>query len=183
MVGTPAQSASRDWAVVHYQRPAGGYADWGLYTWGDIDPAYATEWPKGQPFAGEDSYGRFAWVKLKPGAKSVGFLVVDTNGTKDVAQRPHHRRDPDRRGLAQAGRPGASTRPGRPPPASRTRRSTRAPRCIHYRRADGNYDGWGLHLWDGAANPTDWSSPLQAGAGPTPSARSSGCRWRPAPPG
>ena len=28
------------------------------------------------------------------------------------------------------------------------------------RRADGNYDGWGLHLWDGAANPTDWAKPL-----------------------
>ena len=24
-------------AVVHYQRPAGGYDDWGLYAWGDID--------------------------------------------------------------------------------------------------------------------------------------------------
>ncbi|RKN50613.1 pullulanase-type alpha-1,6-glucosidase [Micromonospora endolithica] len=158
-VGTPEQGQSRDWLVVHYQRPAGGYDDWGLYAWGDIDPAYVTEWPKGQPFAGEDSYGRFAWVKLKPGAKSVGFLVVDKDGNKDV--------DQDRTvDVTQTGevwlkqgdptihptREAAAGEPA-PPVADGTA-------VLHYRRADGNYDGWGLHLWDGAANPTDWAKPL-----------------------
>ncbi|MFU8876389.1 pullulanase-type alpha-1,6-glucosidase [Micromonospora sp. SL4-19] len=160
VVGTPAQSASRDWAVVHYQRPAGGYDDWGLYTWGDIDPAYQTDWPKGQPFAGEDSFGRFAWVKLKPGAKSVGFLVVDRFGTKDVAN--------DRTiDVTQTGEvwvkqgdpavyPSRQAATGEPdPPVDQDTA------IIHWRRADNTYDGWGLHLWDGAANPTDWSSPLK----------------------
>ncbi|MEV1143512.1 pullulanase-type alpha-1,6-glucosidase [Micromonospora sp. NPDC049799] len=158
-VGTPEQGQSREWLVVHYQRPAGGYDDWGLYTWGDIDPAYATEWPKGQPFAGEDSYGRFAWVKLKPGAKSVGFLVVDKNGNKDVEQDRTvdvtktgeiwlKQGDPTMHPTRQA----ATGEPD-PPVAEGTA-------LIHYRRADGNYDGWGLHLWDGAANPTDWAKPL-----------------------
>ncbi|MEU9509216.1 pullulanase-type alpha-1,6-glucosidase [Micromonospora sp. NPDC048170] len=158
-VGTPARSASRDWAVVHYQRPAGGYDDWGLYAWGDIDPAYATEWPKGQPFAGEDSYGRFAWVKLKPGAKSVGFLVVDKNGNKDVGQ--------DRTiDVTQTGE--VWVKQGDPATYPTRQAATGEPdppvsdgiALIHYRRADGNYDGWGLHLWDGAANPTDWATPL-----------------------
>ncbi|SCF04085.1 pullulanase-type alpha-1,6-glucosidase [Micromonospora mirobrigensis] len=160
VVGTPAQGASRDWAVVHYQRPAGGYDDWGLYAWGDIDPAYATDWPKGQPFAGEDSYGRFAWVKLKPGAKSVGFLVVDKDGNKDVAN--------DRTiDVTQTGEvwvkqgdptlyPTRQAATGEPDPAV-----AEGTAVIHWRKADGNYDGWGLHLWDGAANPTDWSSPLK----------------------
>ena len=34
---------------------------------------------------------------------------------------------------------------------------------LHYRRADGDYAGWGLHVWDGAANPTDWASAAAAG--------------------
>ncbi len=51
-------------------------------------------------------------MKLKPGARNVGFVVVDRNGVKDVA-------------------------------------------------ADGDYEGWGLHVWDGTANPTEWSSPLR----------------------
>ncbi|MEO3777847.1 pullulanase-type alpha-1,6-glucosidase [Micromonospora sp. B11E3] len=158
-VGTPAQGASREWAVVHYQRPAGGYADWGLYTWGDIDPAYATPWPQGQPFAGEDSFGRFAWVKLKPGAKSVGFLVVDKNGNKDV---PNDRSiDVTQTGEVWVKQGDPTLYPSRQAatgePAPPVDEGTAV---IHYRRADNNYDGWGLHLWDGAANPTDWSSPL-----------------------
>ncbi|MGW5668799.1 pullulanase-type alpha-1,6-glucosidase [Micromonospora sp. NPDC003776] len=159
-VGTPAQSASRDWAIVHYQRPAGGYADWGLYTWGDIDPAYQTDWPNGQPFAGEDSFGRFAWVKLKPGAKSVGFLVVDKGGTKDVAN--------DRTiDVTQTGEvwvkqgdptlyPTRQAATGEPDPPV-----DQSTAVIHWRKADGDYAGWGLHLWDGAANPTDWGDPLK----------------------
>ncbi|SCG45185.1 pullulanase-type alpha-1,6-glucosidase [Micromonospora coxensis] len=159
IVGTPAQGASRDWVVVHYQRPAGGYDDWGLYTWGDVDPAYATEWPKGQPFAGEDSYGRFAWVKLKPGAKSVGFLVVDSDGNKDVA----NDRTVD---VTQTGEvwvkqgdptlyPTRQAATGEPDPTV-----DEGTALIHWRKADNDYDGWGLHLWDGAANPTDWARPL-----------------------
>ncbi|MEV0005942.1 pullulanase-type alpha-1,6-glucosidase [Micromonospora sp. NPDC050980] len=159
-VGTPAQGASRDWAVVHYQRPAGGYDDWGLYAWGDIDPAYATEWPKGQPFAGEDSYGRFAWVKLKPGAKSVGFLVVDSDGNKDVAN--DRTIDVTQTGEVWVKQGDATLYPtrqaatGEPDPAV-----DQGTAVIHWRKADGNYDGWGLHLWDGAANPTDWAAPLK----------------------
>ncbi|MEU7841856.1 pullulanase-type alpha-1,6-glucosidase [Micromonospora sp. NPDC049114] len=159
VVGTPEQGGSREWAVVHYQRPAGGYDDWGLYAWGDIDPAYVTEWPKGQPFAGEDSYGRFAWVKLKPGAKSVGFVVVDKNGTKDVAQ--DRSIDVSATGevwLKQgdpAIYPSRQAATGQPDPSVEEGTAV-----IHYRRADGNYDGWGLHLWDGAAKPTEWATPL-----------------------
>ncbi|MFC4017665.1 pullulanase-type alpha-1,6-glucosidase [Micromonospora sp. GCM10011542] len=160
IVGTPAQGASREWAVVHYQRPAGGYDDWGLYAWGDIDHAYVTEWPKGQPFAGEDSYGRFAWVKLKPGAKTVNFLVVDSNGTKDVgADRSFDVTQTGEIWLKQgdpAIYPTRQAAAGEPAPPVEEGTAV-----IHYRRADGNYDGWGLHLWDGAANPTEWSAPLK----------------------
>ncbi|SDZ11352.1 alpha-1,6-glucosidases, pullulanase-type [Micromonospora pattaloongensis] len=162
-VGTPPPAASRDWLVVHYQRPAGGYDDWGLYAWGDIDPAYQTTWPAGQPFVGEDSYGRFAWVKLKPGARSVGFLVVDRAGNKDGAV--DRTVDVTKTGevWVKQGDPAlhlsrqAAT--GQPDPPVDTDTAV-----LHYRRADGNYDGWGLHVWDGAANPTDWSTPLAPAA-------------------
>ncbi|WP_406071409.1 pullulanase-type alpha-1,6-glucosidase [Micromonospora sp. NBC_01638] len=160
IVGTPAQGTSREWAVVHYQRPAGGYDDWGLYAWGDIDPAYVTEWPKGQPFAGEDSYGRFAWVRLKPGATSVSFLVVDSDGNKDVAQdRSIDITSTGEIWLKQgdpAIHPSRQAATGEPAPPVEEGTAV-----IHYRRADGNYDRWGLHLWDGAANPTEWSAPLR----------------------
>ena len=32
---------------------------------------------------------------------------------------------------------------------------------IHYFRADGEYAGWGLHAWEGAAITVEWGSPLE----------------------
>ena len=159
-VGTPEQTgSSRDWLVVHYQRPDGDYTDWGLYTWGDIDPEYATDWPEGQPFAGTDAYGRFAWVKLKPGAKSVGFLVVDADGTKDVEK--DRTVDVTQTGEVWVKQGDPATYPSREEAAGEPAPPVEdGTAVIHYRRPDGNYDGWGLHLWDGAANPTDWARPM-----------------------
>ncbi|GAA2817191.1 pullulanase-type alpha-1,6-glucosidase [Crossiella cryophila] len=79
--GTGAQP-SPDWLVVHYNRPTGDYDGWGLHVWGEV--AEPTAWERPLPFAGETGYGRFAWVKLKPGAKQVGFLV-HKGEEKDVA--------------------------------------------------------------------------------------------------
>ncbi|MFC3500241.1 pullulanase-type alpha-1,6-glucosidase [Micromonospora krabiensis] len=159
-VGTPELGGSREWAVVHYQRPAGGYDDWRLYAWGDIDPAYVTQWPQGQPFAGEDSYGRFAWVKLKPGATSVGFLVIDSAGNKDVAQ--DRSIDVTRTGEVWVRQGDPTVHPTREAATGEPDLPVEeGTAVIHYRRADGTYDGWGLHLWDGAAQPTEWSDPME----------------------
>jgi pullulanase-type alpha-1,6-glucosidase len=159
-VGTPEETSSTaGYAVVHYQRPAGGYDDQGLYVWGDVDPSMATTWPAGQPFVGEDAYGRFAYVKLKPGAKSVGFIVVGKDGVKDTdADRTIDiTKNPEiwiKQGDASV-YPSRQEATGQPDPAQDQGKA-----IIHWRKADGNYDGWGLHLWDGAATPTDWASPL-----------------------
>ncbi|WP_143162824.1 pullulanase-associated domain-containing protein, partial [Couchioplanes caeruleus] len=77
------------WLVVHYRRDDAGYDDRVLYAWGDIDPAAVTDFPGGRAFAGEDAYGRFAWVRLAEGARDVGFLVADRAGAKDVAEDRH----------------------------------------------------------------------------------------------
>lgn len=54
----------------------------------------------------------------------------------------------------EQGKEAATTdRPAQPP-------QDQAKAVLHYQRADGAYDGWGLHVWTGAATPTDWSKPL-----------------------
>ncbi|MCD9874296.1 pullulanase-type alpha-1,6-glucosidase [Streptomyces guryensis] len=151
----PPTASSRDYAVVHYKRTDGDYDNWGLYAWGDLADGESTTWPAGHPFVGRDAYGAFAYVKLKPGASSVGFLVVDKNGNKDVST--DRTIDVTKTGeiwIEQGKEAVQTTRPDYPA-------QDKSKAVIHYHRADGNYDGWGLHVWTGAANPTDWSSPLK----------------------
>ncbi|MFE9770348.1 pullulanase-type alpha-1,6-glucosidase [Streptomyces sp. NPDC005931] len=154
-VESPPTATSRDYAVVHYKRADGDYDDWGLYAWGDLAEGEATEWPKSHPFAGRDAYGAFAYVKLKPGASDVGFLVIDKDGNKDVST--DRTIDVTRTGeiWIEQGKETVTTERPEYPAQDRTKA------VLHYHRADGNYDGWGLHVWTGAAHPTEWSNPLK----------------------
>ncbi|MET9972837.1 pullulanase-associated domain-containing protein, partial [Streptomyces sp. NPDC006356] len=153
---TPSAS-SRDYAVVHYKRADGDYANWGLYAWGDLADGEATNWPDSHPFVGRDAYGAFAYVKLKPGASSVGFLVIDKDGNKDVSA--DRTIDVTKTGEIWIEQGKETVRTEKPAADYPAPDKTKA--VLHYHRADGNYDGWGLHTWTGAANPTDWSNPLK----------------------
>ncbi|MFI8187826.1 pullulanase-type alpha-1,6-glucosidase [Streptomyces sp. NPDC085946] len=150
-------ASSRDYAIVHYKREDGNYADWGLYAWGDLAEGEATEWPKSHPFTGRDAYGAFAWVKLKPGASNVGFLVIDENGNKDVSA--DRSIDVTRTGEVWIEQGEETVRTERPTAEYPEQDKSKA--VLHYHRADGDYDGWGLHVWSGAAHPTEWSNPLE----------------------
>ncbi|MFD1661221.1 pullulanase-type alpha-1,6-glucosidase [Streptomyces caeni] len=150
-------ASSRDYAIVHYKRADGDYGNWGLYAWGDLADGEATTWPAGHPFVGRDAYGAFAYVKLKPGASSVGFLVVDKDGNKDVsADRTIDVTKTGEVWVEQGKETLLTERPTADYPPQDTTKAV-----LHYHRADGNYDGWGLHVWTGAANPTDWAGPLK----------------------
>ncbi|MEU8776175.1 pullulanase-type alpha-1,6-glucosidase [Streptomyces sp. NPDC048606] len=147
-------ATQREYAVVHYNRPDGDYANWRLYAWGDLADGEAKPWPEGHGFTGRDAYGAFAYVRLKPGATSVGYLVIDKDGNKDVAA--DRVLDVTKTGeiwLEQGKDPVRTQRPDLPP-------ADTSKAVLHYQRPDGAHDGWGLHVWTGAANPTDWSKPL-----------------------
>ncbi|MET9426952.1 pullulanase-type alpha-1,6-glucosidase [Streptomyces sp. NPDC003036] len=137
-------AVDRDYAVVHYQRPDGDYDGWQLRT-GSATAA----------FAGRDAYGAFAWVKVEDGATSVPY-TVEKNGTADGPQRVLDLSATGEVWIKQGADGQADKAPdGAYPPQDPGKA------VIHYHRPDGNYDGWGLHTWTGAATPTDWSKPLQ----------------------
>lgn len=148
-------ASSRDYAIVHYKRTDGDYTDWRLYAWGDLADGESTTWPEGHDFIGRDAYGAFAYVKLKPGASSVGYLVIDKDGNKDVSA--DRTIDVTKTGeiWVEQGKETVLTEKPDYPAQDKTKA------VLHYHRADGNYDGWGLHVWMGAATGTDWSKPLQ----------------------
>ena len=146
------------WLVVHYRRDDEGYGDWSLHAWGDIAPEAVTGFPGGHPFAGEDDYGRFAWVRLADTAREVGFLVVDAAGGKDVT---------DDRHVDPAVTPQIWLRPGDPSiyPSAAAAGHHADPvteegfAVIHYRRPDGDYTGWGVHAWEGTPSKPQWHAP------------------------
>ena len=147
--------------MVHYQRPAGGYDDWGLYAWGDIDPAYVTEWPKGQPFAGRGLLRPVRLGEAQAGRDVASASWWSTRRQQGRRPGPHASTSPQTGEVwlkqgDPAIYPSRQAATGEPDPPV-----DEGTAVLHYRRADGNYDGWGLHLWDGAANPTEWSAPLR----------------------
>ncbi len=150
----PPPGATRDYAVVHYTRADGDYDGWGVHFWGDIDPAELEQitWQTPRMLVGEDDYGRFAWVKLVPGAASVGFIVHngDTKDPPDLDRFFNPSTNPE-----IWVKEGAAT-------IYTSQAAAQGFVDIRYQRPDGIYDGWGLHLWgdaiaDGVA--TDWASP------------------------
>jgi len=147
----PATTAAR-WFVVHHARSEG---DWWLYAWGDIEPGQVDGYPGGRPFAGEDEYGRFAWVRLADDARDVGFVIINPSGGKDVDADRHV--DPSQTPEIWV-RPGDPTVHTSPPAVSPPVEDGVA--VIHYRRPDGDYTGWGLHAWEGTPTKPVWRRPI-----------------------
>ncbi len=153
------QAAAQGYVTIHYQRPDGDYTDWGLHLWGDaIDPSEVTEWTSPKPPTGVDDFGAYWTVAVQNTDGPVNF-IVHRGDEKDPG--PDQSFDPARSASAwvQSGDPtvyddrgGAEGEPYA---------------TIHYRRPAGDYgdyassdfqDFWGLHTWEGAADP-GWTTP------------------------
>ncbi|MEE1939926.1 pullulanase-type alpha-1,6-glucosidase [Streptomyces sp. TRM 70361] len=137
-------AVKRDWAVVHYHRPDGDYDGWKLVS-GERTAA----------FTGRDAYGAFAWLKIADGQSELTFTLTG-DGTADGPERTVDLARTGEVWIEQGEEETLTARPeGVYPPQDRSKA------VLHYHRPDGDYDGWGLHTWTGAAEPTDWSRPLE----------------------
>jgi len=167
----PPSFSGFDYAIVHYNRPAGDYGDhttgdyndfWGLHLWGDaIDPSEVTEWTSPKPFLGEDEFGRFAWIR-RGGTDSQVNFIIHQGDSKDTG--------PDRSFDADANpeiwiNEGDET-------IYTSQADAQGFATIRYHRDDGDYGTpspdfntfWGLHLWGDAIEPsaaTSWTSPRE----------------------
>ena len=64
---------AQDVATIHYFRPDGDYTDWGLHAWDGA--AVAVEWGAPLPPTGEDDFGVYWEVPIKPDAARLGLIV------------------------------------------------------------------------------------------------------------
>jgi len=165
----PPAASGFDYAVVHYNRPAGDYGDhttgdfntfWGLHLWGDaIDPSEVTDWPDPKPFEGEDEFGRFAWIR-RGGTDSQVNFIVHQGDTKDT---------PDDRFFDADVNPEIWINQG-DATVYTTQADAQGYVTVRYHRDDGDYGTpspdfntfWGLHLWGDAIDPSEgtvWTDP------------------------
>ncbi|MFG6460973.1 alpha-1,6-glucosidase domain-containing protein [Roseateles sp. DXS20W] len=154
---------------VHYRRADGNHTGWQIHTW---NAAQSPNWSAGWNAAGSDDYGVWYDVPLAATSGTVGFLLhngdnKDNGGT-------------DQSYVLQAGAneiwrlQNDSTNYTSNPlllaaPDIKTVR-------VHYKRFDGGYSAWGLHLWNGsgldaAALPAgtaidNWGQPVPLSAMP-----------------
>lgn len=154
---------------VHYRRSNGDYAGWQIHTW---NAAQSPNWNGGWNASGSDNYGVWYDVPLAATSGSVGFLLHNGDNKDNGGA--------DQSYTLQAGAneiwrlQGDSTNYGQNPlllpvPDIKTVR-------VHYKRFDGAYSAWGLHLWNGSGldasripagiNIDNWGQPVALSAMP-----------------
>ncbi|MFJ7010792.1 alpha-amylase family glycosyl hydrolase [Streptomyces albogriseolus] len=137
-------TAKRHHVVVHHRRADGDYDGLLLRT---ADGATAR-------FAGRDAYGAFAWITPGTGTRVVRF-TVEKDGAADG---PERALDIAVSGEVWTEQNSTTVLKARPKSAYPPQDRTKA--VLHYHRPDGDYEGWGLHAWTGAADPPEWNDPV-----------------------
>ncbi len=137
-----------DYVIFHYYRPGGDYDGWGLHLWGSADEPDVS-WGNPKPFAGFDDFGAYVAVKVSDPSQQMGF-IVHKGDEKDT---------PNDRFILPEAMPEVWIVQG-----DATNYASRAAAqgyvTVHYYRPGGDYDGWGLHLWQTGLWGTDWGAPL-----------------------
>jgi len=157
----PTLSSDTSRLRLHYHRPAGDYEGWGLHVFGDT--TLPTEWTAPLMPVGSDAFGVIFDVPLADGASNLGY-VIHKGDEKDPGPDQQVDFATDAHELWQV--------QGADPESPHIRPVDDASRAIiHYRRPDGDYTGWGLHVWGDVEAATlagiTWQTPLQPVASDT----------------
>ncbi|CAN5176802.1 hypothetical protein BH11PSE10_BH11PSE10_11060 [soil metagenome] len=137
-VATPGEPATS--LRVHYRRADGNTSGWQIHTW---NAAQSPAWNAGWNVVGSDDFGAYYDVPLASGSGTVGFLLhngdnkdnggADQSYTLQAGANTIWRLQDDSSNYA-------SNPLLLPVPDIKTVR-------VHYKRFDGAYSAWGLHLW------------------------------------
>ncbi|NOK63758.1 MAG: pullulanase-type alpha-1,6-glucosidase [Chloroflexi bacterium AL-W] len=164
---------AQGFVTIRYNRPDGDYGSvedndyWGLHLWGDaIANGVATEWSEPRQPDGFDDYGAYFNVPIKDASQPVNFIVHTPSG--DTV--PDTREPGGDRSFVPGDTAGIWLQQG-DEAVYTTRGAAEGLAIIHYHRPDGDYgdfesdnfaDYWGLHVWSGAAEPTEWNQPIKS---------------------
>ncbi|WP_196778749.1 alpha-1,6-glucosidase domain-containing protein [Cognatilysobacter tabacisoli] len=136
---------------IRYHRPDGNYADWGLHVWQVNDAGqYVADypgvtWPSPLARSGIDDFGAYFDLEAAkfthPQAAGFGFIVHPPGQNGDPGVDRIVRFGEGTQFWLRSG--DATVYRSNPLGAAADIDTVR----VHYKRFDGNYDAWGLHLW------------------------------------
>ncbi len=162
------QADAQGYVTVRYHRDDGDYGTpspdfdtfWGLHLWGDaIDLAEATAWTSPKPPDGIDDFGAFWTVDIVDSSQPLNYII--------------HRGDLKDPGPDESFTPADTATVWKLSGDDEiypSRGAAEGFATFHYHRPDGDFgdptspdfnDFWGLHVWTGAATPTDWPDPVR----------------------
>jgi pullulanase len=136
---------------IHYNRPDGNYADWGLHLWQINDARQyvadypGVSWPAPLQRSGIDNYGAYFDIEASKftnsAAAGFGFIVHPPGQNGDPGVDRTLKFGEGNEFWLRSGDAGVySTNPLSTTPDLTTLR-------VHYKRYDNAYEQWGLHLW------------------------------------
>ncbi len=158
--------AAEETLILNYHRYDGNYDGWGLHVWGDGYFGQPVDWSKPMLQAGTTDYGVF-WKIPWDGIGTINFIIhkgdqKDPDGDRVFPDPAGNRQawavtdDPmtyTTRKEAEENFVGAVVGSDLEPETLK----------LHYFRFDGNYAGWGLHVWGTGfeGGETQWTNPLK----------------------
>ena len=132
---------------LHYNRPDGNYAGWTLYTYGGADLG---GWPGKGPDGEVAGAGKY-WDVTVTGAAFNFIIVKDGGGTREPSGWTGKTGSDEQQFWSMTGGKtifkvaGDSTNyPTNPAGAAAPNINTVR---VHYKRTDGQYNNWGVHIW------------------------------------
>jgi pullulanase-type alpha-1,6-glucosidase len=174
-------AAALGYVTIYYNRPDNTYDGWGAYLFNKegtpLDAGETTTWPTNRPFidagagdkVGEVNGWRYRRITINPAqvAGTVGLIITKPNaGNTDAEKDPAGATD---RLMIPANTASVWVKSGDAKTyTSRAAAENKA--VIHYHRPAGDYGDysstnyqnfWGLHVWTGSQNPTEWAQPIK----------------------
>lgn len=139
-------SAPANTLRIHYQRPGNDYTDWGLHVWNSVGAAADTtgiSWGTPLLAAGTDSFGEYFDIPLTADTGTIGYIF-------------HKGDEKDHGGADQSFALDGSNEIWRRQGDTNTYTSNpdevvvddSATVRVHYKRFAGDYESYGLHIWE-----------------------------------
>lgn len=153
---------------IHYVRPDRNFSGWGLHVWGKGYAGKKVDWADPLKYDGIDNYSVYWDLPYNEGVGDLNFIIHKGDNKDPSPDRSWPNPDKNVEVWSVTGKTkvylslDAALKAAGMKNLKIPERSENHVR-LHYHRFDGNYEGWGLHVWGKgyAGKAVKWTDPLK----------------------